>query len=562
VSLSVQDATPPVLQLPSDITVTNDVGNCGAVVAFQATATDNIDGSVPVTYSQDPGTEFPVGTTTVDVSAMDSSGNVSTESFAITVVDNEPPVLVVQDTTYDLDADGFKSADDVLSSGAIVTRTDNCGITRKPSKTGPMSFFCTYVQLGISLPITVTEIDIHGNSAKATFTASVTDSLGACPEITSPNKGIVQVVENHLSVTTITAIDNVDSGSSPGVLFFDLGGTDGYLFNVDPVSGVLTFAAPPDFENPLDQDGDNVYEVEVYAFDSDHNEDTLILSVQVVADETPPALEVPADITEYNDAGVCGAIVTFTVTATDAIDGNVAVDLSHASGSFFPVGTTQVTATAVDSDGNVSSGSFTVTVVDNEPPAVVTQDVTHPFGRDGAAYLDDFFSNGIVSSTDNCGLGTTKIQGTVTKFICRLYLGVSRYIYFKQYDVNGNYVWVSFAATFEDPLGACPYFTAPSDLRITVKHGQQYVTTVAATDEVDSASTPGVLSYYLVESSELDSSLFEFDSSTQELLFKSPPNYWNPLDLNGDNLYEVSLEVTDSDGNVRDLYFEIRVERN
>src|SRR5206468_2750844 len=80
----VPDTTPPVFTVPADIAVTA-TGSAGAVVNFTASATDNIDGSVPVSYSQNPGTTFPLGTTTVTVSAQDASGNSSSASFHVTV---------------------------------------------------------------------------------------------------------------------------------------------------------------------------------------------------------------------------------------------------------------------------------------------------------------------------------------------------------------------------------------------------------------------------------------------------------------------------------------------
>ena len=68
-----------------------------------------------------------------------------------------------------------------------------------------------------------------------------------------------------------------------------------------------------------------------------------------------------------------GAVVTYTVTATDAEDGQVTPTCSPASGSIFPVGSTQVTCTATDSAGNAATATFTVTVtpqaIPTPPPA-------------------------------------------------------------------------------------------------------------------------------------------------------------------------------------------------
>lgn len=86
------DVTPPVLTLPADIT-TEATSASGAVVHFTATAVDDVDGQVPVVYSQDPGTVFPLGTTTITVSATDGSNNVATGSFNVTVRDTTAPTI-------------------------------------------------------------------------------------------------------------------------------------------------------------------------------------------------------------------------------------------------------------------------------------------------------------------------------------------------------------------------------------------------------------------------------------------------------------------------------------
>ena len=88
-----------------------------------------------------------------------------------------------------------------------------------------------------------------------------------------------------------------------------------------------------------------------------------------VKDTQPPVITCPANITQPNDPGQCGAKVTFSATATDNCS-NVTVTYDHTPGSFFPVGTTTVTATATDSSGNKSACSFTVTVNDVEPPVI------------------------------------------------------------------------------------------------------------------------------------------------------------------------------------------------
>jgi len=83
-----------------------------------------------------------------------------------------------------------------------------------------------------------------------------------------------------------------------------------------------------------------------------------------VQDTTGPNItNVPSDITTEATSSA-GATVTFTKpTATDAVDGDRTVNCSPASGSLFPIGTTQVNCSATDVAGNQASGSFQVNVV-------------------------------------------------------------------------------------------------------------------------------------------------------------------------------------------------------
>jgi Metallo-peptidase family M12/Secretion system C-terminal sorting domain/HYR domain len=79
-----------------------------------------------------------------------------------------------------------------------------------------------------------------------------------------------------------------------------------------------------------------------------------------------PTITCPANITVNNTTGLCGANVTYppsTATGTPA----PVITYSKASGSFFAVGTTTVTATATNDCGTVSC-TFTVTVNDIEAP--------------------------------------------------------------------------------------------------------------------------------------------------------------------------------------------------
>jgi hypothetical protein len=78
-----------------------------------------------------------------------------------------------------------------------------------------------------------------------------------------------------------------------------------------------------------------------------------------VVDTTPPVVTVPANITA-NATSPSGAVVTYTATAIDIVDGAVTPSCQPASGSTFPIGDTTVLCTAKDAHGNSSTATFTV----------------------------------------------------------------------------------------------------------------------------------------------------------------------------------------------------------
>lgn len=91
-----------------------------------------------------------------------------------------------------------------------------------------------------------------------------------------------------------------------------------------------------------------------------------------VIDDQPPTLMCPTNLVFGNDMGQCSkSNVTYMIVATDNCDTNVAVMCTPPEGSTFPVGTNMVTCMATDDSGNTNTCSFTVTVIDNEPPVIM-----------------------------------------------------------------------------------------------------------------------------------------------------------------------------------------------
>jgi hypothetical protein len=131
-----------------------------------------------------------------------------------------------------------------------------------------------------------------------------------------------------------------------------------------------------------------------------------------VTDTETPVITCPANIAVSTDLGQCSTVVTFAVSAADNCTGPTVI-ANPPSGSTFPKGTTTVTATATDASGNTASCSFTVTVVDTQPPIIVC-----PSNRAAIAPGSCGTVNYPVPvATDNCpGVGVSCLPASGTCF--------------------------------------------------------------------------------------------------------------------------------------------------
>jgi large repetitive protein len=92
-TVTVRDTTAPELTYPTDSITKEATGASGAVVDYEATATDLVDGTVTVTCTPASGSTFKLGETTVNCSATDAAENEATGSFTVTVRDTTAPTL-------------------------------------------------------------------------------------------------------------------------------------------------------------------------------------------------------------------------------------------------------------------------------------------------------------------------------------------------------------------------------------------------------------------------------------------------------------------------------------
>ena len=328
------DEDPSISDMPADISVNNDSGDCSAVVTWDAPSSDDNCGIGSFTSNHDSGDSFPVGTTTVTYTATDVNGSSVTASFDITVTDNEDPTIAGTPANITQTADNGDCA--ALVTWTPPTSADNCSTTLTSTHNPGDSF-----NVG-STTVTYTSTDASSNVATSSFTVTVTDNEG--PVIAQ--------------MTGISATNDADNCSAV-VTWTDPAVTD------NCANSTLT----PDIASGTAFDV-GVTAVTYTATDIHGNSSTMSFNVTVTDTQDPVISDMPGDIIQAADAGVCSAIVNWTEPTaadnctTDALGNpaNITLSSSPASGSSFDLGTTTVTYTAIDIYGNTTTSTFTVTI--------------------------------------------------------------------------------------------------------------------------------------------------------------------------------------------------------
>ena len=394
------DHTTPVLTLPADMKSVAD--NSGtAPVKFAVSAVDDQSGACEAVATPASGSAFPLGETTVTVSASDECGNVATRTFTVTV---EAPVAPpVPGANLKLHLDASKPSTIVMDSNGKISRwNDADGGTNYASQTSAAN------QPGAS-------VDAASGRSVVDFGSFVVGSTGQWMQF----KGSTGA---NLDISTIRSVfvvmrganfllgddntflfhrggDNAD-GTSPlwdsaissanirnGQTYLNGGATaiNGTTTSMPPghwLASVITSGTVEASRLACDRTfrtgGQQMAELLIYdraLTESERKSTEAYLMLKWFGtDLTAPVITVPSNMT-VEATRSDGAIVNFSTSATDNVDGPVSTLDNPASGSVFTFGVTTVTVTASDAAGNQASKTFNVTVT---VPPIAAQETCAP----------------------------------------------------------------------------------------------------------------------------------------------------------------------------------------
>ncbi|MBC1308415.1 immunoglobulin-like domain-containing protein [Listeria booriae] len=381
-------------------------------------ASDTEDGNVTdkVSVTANDVDTSAVGTYHVTYSVTDSDGNTTTKTITVTVTSNDAPVIVASDQTIKkgkaFDVMAGVSASDLedgdVTGGITVTANDvdtntvgtyhvTYSVTDSDGNTTTKTITVTITSNDAP---TFTTSDVYlkvgdkfnpyaGITANDTEDGDLTDRIdieSSDVDMTQPGTYAVEysVTDSDNNTTKITRHVYVRTNDKPVIHASDQTFKAGASF--DPLAGMsasdtedgditanVTVTA-----NDVDANQAGTYHVTYSVTDSDDNTTTKTITITVLTNEKP--VITAADITQKAHRSVDPMA---GVTASDLEDGDLTANIKIIANdiNIDVPGEYHVTYSVLDSDGNETEKTITVTILSNEAPVIHGQDVTFKAGK-------------------------------------------------------------------------------------------------------------------------------------------------------------------------------------
>ncbi|MDD2990284.1 MAG: cadherin domain-containing protein, partial [Zoogloea sp.] len=380
---------------------------------------------------------------------------------------------------------------------------------------------------------TATRLDASSNFIETSeFSASIPTNPPVIVSDGGGSSAVVAVAEGTTVVTTVTAID--PDGVAQPITYSIVGGNDAGLFTINASSGLLEFAAAPDFENPGDANGDNLYEVIVRASDGFGGTDSQAISVSVTNVNDDPSFNFLSGNLDYaENAGAVIVAPTASVTDPDSADfdgGRLVV--------YFASGGQMEDRIALRNEGN---GTGQIGVSGNTVSFGGVQIGSWSGGQNGSVpFVVSFNANATQAAVQSVARNITyqNVSDAPSEVVRHLLAYVE--------DGDGGSSAITGGTITLIPANDAPLITSNgggATATQSVEENAIVVTTVTASDP------DGPVAVFSIAGGS-DSGKFTIDSNTGVLRFLSAPDFEAPTDADGNNVYEVIVQVSDGSGGV------------
>ncbi|WP_452227818.1 HYR-like domain-containing protein [Lacinutrix sp. MEBiC02404] len=422
-NIIITDATAPVADLATLPDVTSQ---CEVTTLTAPTATDNCGGTVAVTNDA----SLPIttqGTTVVTWTYTDVNLNASTQTQNVIITDVTAPVADVATLAN-------VTAQCEVTTLTAPTATDNCGgtITGTTTTTFPITTQGTTV-------VTWTYTDVNLNASTQTQNIVITDVIAPVADVAT-----LADVTSECEVTSLTAPTATDN----------CGGT---------------VTVTNDATLPIATQGTTV--VTWTYTDANSNASTQTQNV-IIDDLSAPTPDVAV---LSNITAECEVTSLTAPTATDNCGGTVTVT-NDATLPITIQGTSIVTWTYNDGNGNSSSQTQNVIINDTTLPAAVCQNFSVTLDVTGNATISvSDIDNG---SSDNCGIQSMSLDNTL--FDCSN-LG-SNTVILTVRDLSGNISTCTATVTVIDPAASASVSILSDDANNEICNGESLTFTATPFD--------------------------------------------------------------------------------
>jgi uncharacterized repeat protein (TIGR01451 family) len=405
----------PTITCPSDVTVDETSSGAGSAIVSYAdpTTTGNC---VTVVCSPPSGSSFPVGTTAVNCTGTDSSNQTVPCSFNVTVNSTSGAGCTITCPTDVVQAADANQCSAVVSYPAATTNGPCGTVTCSPPSGSTFSVGSTPVTCVVS------------GGPSCSFTVSVVASTSPTITTCATDKTVTANSDCEAAIPNLvpevqTSGCNVTVSQSPAA---------GNI--VGPGATTVTLTA----ENSAGE--------------------AHCTATVTVLTPAPPSINCPGDTTKSNDAGQCGALVSYAAPTGNSPCPGLTFSCSPASGSLFPIGATTVTCTARDASGQTATCTFKVTVNDTQPPTIsCPANITQNNDQDKCGAVVNYASP---TAADNCpGVTSSCTPASGTEFA----VGTTT-VTCTATDGSNNTASCTFTVRVNDTQP--PKFTCPSDIQV------------------------------------------------------------------------------------------------